>query len=471
MNLDDLFRLSLTARARETALEFAGRQYTFAELDERSGRLAACLVSLGFQPGDRLAVYLSNCVELVDAYLAAVKLGVLFTPINILYREREIAHIVADAEPRAVITNVEVAGCRNLSPAGLYAEAHRAPANFPRLEGDSPAALLYTSGTTGRSKGAVLTHNNFAANAHALNTSWRMCPDDRLLLALPLFHVHGLGNGLHTWLTTGFRLRLLDRFRKETILEEFLDFAPTVFFGVPTMYERLLDTPPEVAHRIGERMRLFVSGSAPLPARTLERFRDLYGHTILERYGMTETLMITSNPYAGERRAGTVGMPLPGVSVRLEEGEVLVRGPNVFSGYWSNEQATREAFTSGGWFGSGDLATRSGDGYYTLVGRRSELIISGGFNIYPREIEEFLREQPGVAEAAVVGEPDPIRGQRPVAYVVARAGESIDTEALREKCRSALASFKTPARVELVESLPRNALGKLQRHLIVGSGF
>ncbi len=466
MNLNELFRLSLTGRAEQTGLEFAGRRYSFAELDERSDRVAAKLAELGFEAGDRLAVYLPNCVELVDAYLAAVKLGVVFTPINILYREREIAHIIADAEPRAVITNTAVAGCRNVSPAELLAAPQRARAGIAGVEGDAAAALIYTSGTTGRPKGAVLTHHNFAANALALNTCWRMSPEDRLLLALPLFHVHGLGNGLHTWLTTGYRLRLLERFRKETILGEFLDFRPTVFFGVPAMYERLLEAPPEAARRIGAGMRLFVSGSAPLPARTLERFRDLYGHAILERYGMTETLMITSNPYAGERRAGTAGVPLPGVSVRLEDGEVLVRGPSVCAGYWRNEQATRDAFGPGGWFRTGDLGRLSADGYLTLTGRRSDLIISGGFNIYPREIEEVLLEQPGVAEAAVVGEPDPIRGERPVAYVVAKPGARLDPEALREQCRQTLASFKTPARVELVDSLPRNALGKLQRHLL-----
>jgi malonyl-CoA/methylmalonyl-CoA synthetase len=491
MNLTDLFDLSLTGRPQEIALECGEEHYTFAQLDRRSSRLAHRLADDGFEPGDRLAVYLANCIELIETYLAAIKLGVIFVPINVLYRNLEIEHILTDAEPKGVVTSRDLAaylqpGLKKLNDPLLYAAdqlqglARDFPATPPAcpVEGDSPAALVYTSGTTGRSKGAILTHNNFAANAVNLNTCWQMASDDRLLLSLPLFHVHGLGNGLHTWLTCGYRARLLERFRKETILEEFLSFRPTVFFGVPTMYERLLDAPPEIAREIGAFARLFVSGSAPLPAQTLERFYDLYGHRILERYGMSETLMNTSNPYKGERRAGTVGKPLPGVSIRLidpetgesvdegQPGELVLRGPNVFPGYWKQPEATVAAFTGDGYFRSGDLATRSADGYYTLEGRRHELIISGGFNIYPREIEEFLTTQPGVAEAAVIGEPDPARGQLPVAYLVPSEGADIDATALAECCGEHLASFKTPRRFTIVESLPRNALGKVQKHLL-----
>ncbi len=297
------------------------------------------------------------------------------------------------------------------------------------IDGDAPAGIIYTSGTTGTSKGAVITHNNFAANAVNLLACWKISADDRFLLALPLFHVHGLGNGLHCWLMSGCRMRLLERFEHKTAAAEFLDFRPTLFFGVPTIYVRLLALEPATAREIGGFMRLFVSGSAPLPAQVLEEFRELFGHTILERYGMSETMMNLSNPYAGERRAGTVGFPLPGISVRLlnpalepvpygETGEIYLRGPNVFAGYWRREEATRDAFVDG-YFKTGDLATRSPDGYFTLTGRKSDLIISGGFNIYPREIEEFLQEQPEIAEAAVIGLPDRMRGEVPVAYVVA----------------------------------------------------
>jgi malonyl-CoA/methylmalonyl-CoA synthetase len=343
------------------------------------------------------------------------------------------------------------------------------------LDGDAPAAIIYTSGTTGTSKGALLSHNNFASNAVNLTASWQITASDRLLLALPLFHVHGLGNGVHCWLVSGCRVELRERFVWQTAAETFLRFRPTLFFGVPTMYSRLVNVDSEKAREIGRFMRLFVSGSAPLPASLLEEFRGLYGHTILERYGMSETLMNLSNPYTGERRPGTVGFALPGVSVRLldeqghpvgegETGEVYLRGPNIFQGYWRREEATAAAFVNG-YFRTGDLATRSPDGYYTLCGRRSDLIISGGFNIYPREIEEFLLEQPEVAEAAVVGVPDAVRGEAPVAFIVA-AGD-FDAASLEARCRENLASFKAPRRFVAVEQLPRNALGKVQKHLLV----
>ncbi|HEX2121084.1 MAG TPA: AMP-binding protein [Thermoanaerobaculia bacterium] len=446
MHLLHLFDLSLSARRDEPALEWAGTTYTFGELEARSNRVANALRARGFAKGDRLCVYLANRVELIDLYLACVKLGVIFVPINILYREREIAHIVADAEPRAVIT------AEDLFTAG---DDTRPVAD---LDAQTPAAIIYTSGTTGASKGAVLTHGNFIANAVSLVSCWQIPDRDRFLLALPLFHIHALGNGLHTWLVSGCRMRLLERFDHRTAIDEFLDFQPTLFFGVPAMYVRLLDTPPDVARAIGARMRLFVSGSAPLPAHVLEQFRELFGHTILERYGMTETFMNTSNPYAGERRAGTVGVPLPGVQTRVEEGELLVRGPNVFAGYWRKP----DPFTGDGWFRTGDLVSVSEDGYYTLLGRRSELIISGGYNIYPREIEELLLEQEGVREAAVVGEADEVRGEVPVAYV---AGE-FDAAQLERVCREQLASFKVPRRFVKVDSIPRTALGKVQKHLL-----
>lgn len=486
MNLNDLFDLTLKGCAKQGALEFQGSSLTFQDLDVRSNQWANHLRESGFERADRLAVYLPNCVELIAAYIGCVKAAIIFTPINVLYREREIEHIVDDAEPKALLTNRELSanvpsGSNVWCAEDVMADVGQRPADFSAegVEGDSLAALVYTSGTTGRSKGAALTHNNFAANATALNTCWRMSAQDRMLLALPLFHVHGLGNGLHTWLSSGYRVRLLERFRKETILDEFLDFEPTVFFGVPTMYERLLAAPPDVARAIGLRMRLFVSGSAPLPAATLERFRKLFGHTILERYGMSETMMNLSNPYAGERRPGSVGKPLPGISIRLadpasadgrvevadgETGEVLIKGPNVFSGYWRQPAATAQAFTADGYFRSGDLASRSSDGYYTLQGRRTELILCGGFNVYPREIEEFLCEQTGVAEAAVVGVPDTVKGQTPVAYVVAADG--FDAAALLIRCREGLASFKTPRKIVEIDELPRNALGKVQRHLL-----
>jgi malonyl-CoA/methylmalonyl-CoA synthetase len=473
MNLRDRFDLTFISRADQEALEWAGSTFTFGDIDARSNRMARALAARGLAKGDRLCVYLANRIEIIDLYLACVKSGVIFVPINILYRDREMSHILSDAEPKLLVTEKEL-------PA-LCEEAAGQPPDLPPvpIEDDDPAALVYTSGTTGASKGAILTHNNFAVNGASLIEAWRITPEDRLLLAPPLFHVHALGNGLHCWLFSACRMRLLERFDHQTAVQQFLDFRPTLFFGVPAMYVRLLETSPDVARQIGQQMRLFVSGSAPLPAQILEEFRALFGHTILERYGMTETLMNLSNPYEGERRPGSVGMPLPGVIVKLigtdgnevtdgEPGEVYLKGPNIFPGYWRREDATRAAFADG-WFKTGDLAVRSPDGYYTLSGRRSDMIISGGFNIYPREIEEFLMEQPEVAEAAVVAEPDRVRGEVPVAYIVwkdtppdaASLASSLDA-----RCREKLASFKIPRRFEAVDKLPRNALGKVQKHLL-----
>jgi malonyl-CoA/methylmalonyl-CoA synthetase len=422
-----------------------------------------------------------------------VKAGFIFTPINILYREGEISHIVADAEPRVLIAHLEsdeiLAGVIARYPnctrwrveefSTLLESQKDTPPPSP-VTSDSVAALVYTSGTTGRPKGAMLSHRNFAANAQNLADGWRMESSDRLLLALPLFHVHGLGNGVHTWLAKGYRSRLLERFDKETIIREFLDFKPTVFFGVPTMYVRLLETAPDVARQIGKTVRLFVSGSAPLPAATLEQFRGLFGHVILERYGMSETLMLISNPYDGERRPGSVGHPLPGVAVRVcdpfsendlpdgSAGEVLVKGENVFSGYWRNPAATKDSFTKDDFFRTGDVGVRSPDGYHTLQGRLRELIISGGFNIYPREVEDFVRNQPGVSDAAVIGVADSVRGEVPVVFVVPEAADkrAPDLGAIEAACRKGLASFKMPRKFLLIDELPRNAMGKVMKNAL-----
>jgi len=477
LNLIRLFDLSFIGRKSETALEFEGAAYTFGDLDARSNRVALLFAQRGLKPGDRLCVYLANCLEMLDLYLACVKLGVVFVPINILYRERELAHILTDAEPVAVVSATEFPSPAPIwNPADLTQEASVLPNQRPQvfLDGDAPAGIIYTSGTTGVSKGAILTHNNMAANALNLLTCWQISSADRFLLALPLFHVHGLGNGLHCWLISGCRIRLLERFEHQKAAAEFLNFRPTLFFGVPAMYVRLLDLPGEQAREIGGFVRLFVSGSAPLPAQIFEEFRERFGHAVLERYGMSETLMNISNPYIGERRPGSVGLPLPGVSVRLldpegrpvpsgEMGEVHLKGPNIFAGYWRREDATRAAFVDG-YFRTGDIATRSPDGYYSLCGRKSDLIISGGFNIYPREIEEFLQEQDGVSEAAVAAAPDRVRGEVPVAYVVAT--RAIDVAHLEALCRQNLASFKVPRSFVLIDKLPRNALGKVQKHLL-----
>jgi malonyl-CoA/methylmalonyl-CoA synthetase len=473
MTLPELFDLSFANRRHETALEFRGQTFTFGEIDARSNRLAQVLLKRGLKLGDRLCVYMANSVEMIEVFVACAKIGLIFVPINILYRDREISHILRDAKPVAVVTDRTFESSAPLwRPEELTAEAANLSSARPAaaLASQTPAGIIYTSGTTGTSKGAVLSQENFGANARTLVEAWQITSADRFLLALPLFHIHGLGNGLHCWLASGCRMRLLERFEYQKASAEFLDFAPTLFFGVPTIYVRLLELEDATARKIGERMRLFVSGSAPLPAHVLGQFREKYGHTILERYGMSETFMITSNPYDGERRAGTVGPPLPGVSVRLlkpdgapatgeETGEIHVKGPSVFGGYWKRP----EQFVDG-YFRTGDLATRSADGYYTLCGRKSDLIISGGFNVYPREIEEFLQEQDEIAEAAVVGRPDQRRGEIPVAYIVLRS--PVESAELERRCRERLASFKLPRDFVVIERLPRNAMGKIQKHLL-----
>jgi malonyl-CoA/methylmalonyl-CoA synthetase len=320
LNLRQLFDLSFVTRRDSVALECDGDTYTFGDIDARSNRLAQLLAGRGLKSGDRLCVYLANCIEMIDLFLACVKLGVIFVPINILYRDREINHILADAEPVAVVSKSEFSSTAPIwNAADLTREAVAFPNERPQvaIDGDAPAGIIYTSGTTGTSKGAVLTHNNFAANAISLLTAWQITSDDRFLLALPLFHVHALGNGLHCWLASGCRMRLLERFEHQKAAKEFLNFQPTLFFGVPAIYVRLLDIPLEQAREIGARMRLFVSGSAPLPAQVFEEFHAKFGHSILERYGMSETLMNIGNPYVGDRRPGSVGLPMPGVSVRL----------------------------------------------------------------------------------------------------------------------------------------------------------
>jgi len=489
VNLTTLFDGSFHGRAARPALEYADaagvvHTLTFGEVDERASRMAHELAARGLGRGDRLCVHLANRVEFIDLFLACARTGVVMVPMNVLYRERELRHIVSDSEPTAIVAAQDSDAVYPPGTPVWFVEtlAEQASAREARrpvvtIDGDDPALIIYTSGTTGAAKGAVLSHNNLAANGQTLVTAWRITDRDRYLAVLPLFHVHGLGNGIHSWLMSGCRMRLLERFDQRTAQAVFTDFKPTLFFGVPTIYVRLLD--PSViaddqARAIGAAARLFVSGSAPLPAHVHEAFRVKFGHTILERYGMSEALMIMSNPYEGERRAGSVGPPLPGVSARLVGppgdvlgddvvGEVEIRSPALFKEYWRRSDATAAAFHNG-WFRTGDLGIRSSDGYYTLRGRRGDLIISGGFNIYPREIEELLLEDVRVREAAVVGVPDDVRGEIPIAYVVTDDG--VDLSELEHVCREQLASFKVPRTFLRVDALPRTALGKVQKHLL-----
>ncbi|HBL30779.1 MAG TPA: long-chain fatty acid--CoA ligase [Acidobacteria bacterium] len=490
MNLLDLFAIPLQETPAKPALRFRTEEggtldLSYAELSVAARRIAAGFAARGVQPGDRVAFFLGNRPEFVTSLLALFHLGAALVPINLAYRRREIAHMLGDASPRLLLTErsqlpfleeleeAEKAGVEIVLAEDLAAWPADAPLAPARPDGGDLALLLYTSGTTGKSKGAMISHDNVLATVTGLLAAWAWEADDALLLTLPLFHTHGLVVGLCTALAAGATVLLRRRFEAPAAVADLGGGEPTLFFGVPTMYVRLVEE-----LRRGEvpaglaRMRLFCSGSAPLAPETFIAFRELTGHAILERYGMTETGMNLSNPYAGERLPGTVGTPLPGVSARLEEsGELLVRGSNVFSGYWQAPEKTAESFVHDElgrrWFRTGDLASRDpATGVFTLLGRRHELILSGGFNVYPREIEEVLTSFPGVREAAVVGRKHPEWGEVPMAFLVTE-GE-IDVSALITFCKARIAGFKVPRMFQVIETLPRNALGKVQKHLLPG---
>lgn len=491
MSLIDLFEPSLHGRAQKRAVRFADRWYTFGELNRMSDEVASGLAGrCGVRRGDRIAMYLGNSPELIAYYLAGLKLGAIVVPMNVLYRDRELTHLIQDSAPKVILCDES-----------RYSEFQPLREKFPRvheivvtaetktggtlrfqdLMGSStgpackvreadPALMLYTSGTTGRSKGAVLTHGNLVSNIVALVDCWRWTEEDRFLLTLPMFHIHGLCNGLHGALATGCTTFLHSRYRADQVLKTLDQERGTLFFGVPTMYERLLEA-VLAGSPIPGQMRLYVSGSAPLSPDTFSRFRDAFGHEILERYGMSETAMITSNPYDGPRVQGAVGKPLPGVRVRIaddsgnpvpaaETGEIQVRGPNVLKAYWKQPGKTRESFQDG-WFRTGDLGRFDADENLVICGRLKELIICNGFNVYPQELINCLTEHHAVEEAAVIGVPDAVKGEIPKAYVVASGDETTEEE-LRRYCGAHLARFKVPERIVFLDRLPRNAMGKLR---------
>ncbi|HEY7606829.1 MAG TPA: AMP-binding protein [Actinomycetes bacterium] len=407
------------------------------------------------------------------ALLGAGRLGARHARTLVSHVPEVELRVVADARPAAAVVDDPERGrwARRAAAGDLLVagpEVDLPDGDPPPLDGThpgDPALLCYTSGTTGAPKGAVLAHGNLLASAEALRLAWRWSPEDRLVLALPLFHIHGLGVGLHGTLLAGASAVLLPRFDVGAVLDAARDHQATLFFGVPTMYTRLADS--SRADELG-RLRLCVSGSAPLPGTVFERLAANAGQRVLERYGMTETVMNVSNPCDGERRPGTVGLPLPGVELRLaggDDGEILLRGPNVFSGYWENPEATAEAFGPGGWFRTGDLGSFDERGYLRIEGRSKELIITGGFNVHPREVEELLLEHPGVAEAAVVGTPSEEWGEQVTAFVVpADPADPPGREELLAFAAERLAGFKRPRALHYVEALPRNALGKVLKH-------
>ena len=471
-------------------LRFEDEWWTYGRLRERAATFAAALKYWELEPGERVALFLGNHPDFLAAYLGTHLAGGAVVPVNKGYRRKELRRILGDAGVRLCFTDGE----------GRQ-ELERVRGDLPRLEkiveqgerldaflgsgdsyepelpaGEDLAVIAYTSGTTGRSKGAMLLHRNLLANAAAVCQAWRWRAGDHLLLSLPLFHGHGLMVGAHCTLVAGASAELRRRFDAAEVYEALLEGHFTMFFGVPTMYERLLR---EAAGRAGRPrpLRLYVSGSAPLSPRTFARFEEEFGQRILERYGMTETGMNLTNPYDGARRPGTVGRPFPGQEARVvdaktrapapagEVGEIEVRGPHVFAGYWNQPGATAESIDEEGWFRTGDLGYIDEDGYITITGRKRDLIISGGYNVYPREVEEVLEGCPGVAEVAVVGLPDQEFGER-VAAVIVRDDPGLSAEKIGDFCREELASYKMPRQVVFVDALPRNALGKVLKHRV-----
>ncbi|WP_430466121.1 malonate--CoA ligase [Tabrizicola sp.] len=476
------------AQRDSVVLELAeGRQIGGADFHAMIAQAAHALRACGVEPGDRVAVQVAKSPEALAVYAATVSIGAVFLPLNTAYTAAELGYFLGDARPRvflcdpgtaaglAEMVRAEAARLETLDGVGggsfsaMMAGAPKSFAPSDRAPGDL-AAILYTSGTTGRSKGAMLSHENLLSNARVLAELWQFTDRDVLLHALPIFHTHGLFVASNVSFLTGGRMIFLPGFDLERVLA--LLPRASVMMGVPTFYTRLLEE-PRFDRDLVAHMRLFVSGSAPLLAETHQAFEARTGHRILERYGMTETNMNTSNPYAGERRAGTVGFPLPGVELRImgevgevqpgEVGGIEVRGPNVFLGYWQMPEKTAEELRPDGWFITGDLGRVDADGYVQIVGRAKDLVISGGFNVYPIEVEMALDEQPGVLESAVIGLPHPDFGEAVFAVLVAQKGVTLDAGAVLAGLRERLARFKQPKAAVVVEALPRNAMGKVQK--------
>ncbi len=483
------------ATPNKVALEFIDapvQRVTYLELEGMIQHTANYLHSLGVQPGDRVALQLPKCLEFILLQLATIQSGAISLPLNLAYPPDEIDYFLRDSGAR-IFFALESARAR-LQPIlsglpelkeGIFLNPEE-PGQFPSLisnqqlpspsypnhKPDDTAVIIYTSGTTGRPKGAEITHGNLVANLEALHTAWGWRPDDVLLHVLPIFHVHGLFVALYSALHAGATTLLMREFDARRTLQTLVEQKCSVFMAVPTIHKRLLSVPDAKRFDLSH-VRLITSGSDRLPDEVFLGFKQTFGYTLLERYGMTETGMNLSNPLNGDRRMGSVGLPLPGVEARVvdtetdkqlpegEIGEIQLRGPNVFKGYWRQPEKTAEAFTSDGWFRTGDLGFREPDGYFTLCGRSKDLIISGGLNIYPPEVERVLNEHPAVESNAVIGCPDTEWGERVVAVVVLRHNQAVSSEDLIGYCRQHLAPYKSPKTIVLREELPRNAIGKV----------
>jgi malonyl-CoA/methylmalonyl-CoA synthetase len=496
-----LLEKSFPKNREDCALETPeGLFYTWRDIDRATAMMANLLKSLNIPSGSRVAVQVEKSPEALFLYLATLRAGFIYLPLNTAYQESEIQYFIENAEPAVVVCSPKnfswvskiafKAGTKNVftldenRTGSLLARAAHCSDQFNTVArtNDDLAAILYTSGTTGRSKGAMLTHGNLGSNALVLNQFWGWKKGDVLLHALPIFHVHGLFVAAHGALINGSKMIWLPRL-DTTQLIKYLPRS-TVMMGVPTFYVRLL-MDPNFNKAVCKNMRLFVSGSAPLLTETFNNFQKLSGHTILERYGMSETVMLVSNPYEGARIGGSVGVVLPGVEVRVinesgqlcgsdEIGGIEVRGPNIFKGYWRMPEKTAEEFTKDGWFKTGDVGRWGGETsagkvpnhYLCIVGRNKDLIISGGYNVYPKEIESFIDDMDGVEESAVIGIPHKDFGEAVMAVVVPKPGITLNGQAMIDALKTKIANFKVPKRIEILESLPRNAMGKVQKNVL-----
>ncbi|MER0236883.1 malonyl-CoA synthase [Fulvimarina sp. MAC8] len=491
---EGLLKKGLRSREKTFATLTDGRVFTFDDLDAATARMANVLIGLGVEPGDRVAVQVEKSIEAFFLYLATVRAGGVFLPLNTGYTPNEIEYFLGDAKPRVFVcapkkkdaltpvadkagAKLETLGVsrKGEPPAGSIAEkSAEADAGFEPVsrEADDLAAILYTSGTTGRSKGAMLTHDNLLSNAQVLEETWAFTSDDVLLHALPIFHTHGLFVATNTVLIAGGSVIFLEKFDLDTVFEYLGD--ATSMMGVPTFYTRMLDDERLNKDTAGH-IRLFTSGSAPLLAETHRAFEKRTGQRILERYGMTETNMSTSNPYDAERRAGTVGFPLKGTELRIvgedgkelpqgEIGSIEVRGLNVFKGYWQMPEKTKSEFRDDGFFITGDLGQIDKDGYVSIVGRDKDLVISGGYNVYPKEVELAIDELDGVVESAVIGVPHPDFGEGVVGVVVAE--KPLEEAEVIAPLKEKLAKYKQPKRIIFVDEIPRNTMGKVQKNIL-----
>jgi long-chain acyl-CoA synthetase len=495
MTIDQIFSETARRLGQKTAIRWEEKEYTFGELEGLTNKYARGILSLGVRKGDRVCIFMQNSPEFIISHFGNLKAGAVTVPLNVMYRKHELRHMVNDSGAMAIVTSQENLQyvmeirkeLKTLTSVIVVGDAPncvsfnglldgQSDAEFPAQNSDEELAVIcYTSGTTGLAKGAMLSHSNFIANISTLASLWELSENDRLMMALPMFHVHGLGIVLHGMAYCGYSLILHDRFDAKRVLSGINQHRCTVFMGVPTMYVRLIEE--DLRDVDLSCVRLWTVGSAPMPVEVLNKFREKFKAELLERYGMTETaVVIASNPHKGLKKAGSVGPAIPGVLIsivddddnplaRNEVGEIVVRGPNVMKGYWKKEGETEEAFKNG-WFHTGDLGLLDQDGYLHIVGRKKEMIIASGFKIFPREVEEVIHAYPKVREVAVVGIPDPVRGESVRAYVVPRDGLVLSEAELDEYCRNNLAAYKVPRSFEFVQALPRTPSGKILNRML-----